>query len=150
MISRTSSEWKIFDARDSLDPQPVDPCERPGESDSPRAADLTPVSPHASNAGPCVDLYAPAHDVKVAYPGVNIDYDYRPAGMSSSGTSFSAPYVAGIAARLQQWNFETHGNYFSPSNMHNYIIYLAQTLPPDFDNDGVNANDVLAKIPWDY
>jgi hypothetical protein len=55
-----------------------------------------PVNP-ASNWGPCVDLWAPAERISTASTA---EWDqYRPAG-DASGTSFSAPMVAGLIARM--------------------------------------------------
>ena len=54
-----------------------------------------------SNYGQCVDIYAPAHMIRAAAMRLPTpDSSYREAGMS--GTSFAAPYVAGIAARILQ------------------------------------------------
>jgi subtilisin family serine protease len=64
-----------------------------------------------SNAGPCVTLFVPAKNLSVASLGaansyrdgrIRVDSD----GVSSlaSGTSFSAPIVAGFAARILQSN----------------------------------------------
>ena len=57
---------------------------------------------NGSNFGPCVDIVAPAEDIPVAYSTGWADY--RPLVLaekqSASGTSYSAPMVAGIAARM--------------------------------------------------
>jgi hypothetical protein len=52
-----------------------------------------------SNYGPTVDIYAAAHDITGAW--VTSDTSYT-ASKTLSGTSFSAPIVAGIIARLQE------------------------------------------------
>ncbi len=58
-----------------------------------------------SNAGPCVTLFAPAKNLFLATPaGANTYRDARVAGGHASGTSWSAPIVAGFAARLLQGN----------------------------------------------
>lgn len=58
-----------------------------------------------SNAGPCVTLFAPAKNVFVATPsGANGYRDARLRAGWASGTSFSAPIVAGFAARILQSN----------------------------------------------
>ena len=54
-----------------------------------------------SNFGKCVDIYAPAHMIKAA--SMSADDAYR-VSFATSGTSYSAPYVAGIAARILQAN----------------------------------------------
>lgn len=53
-----------------------------------------------SNYGPCVSIWAPAANVRVAF--TSSATSYRPADGSSSGTSFSAPFTAGVVARLLQ------------------------------------------------
>jgi len=54
-----------------------------------------------SNAGPCVTLFAPAKNLFLAANGSASDYrDARLRGAKASGTSWSAPIVAGVAARL--------------------------------------------------
>jgi subtilisin family serine protease len=58
-----------------------------------------------SNAGPCVTLFAPAKNVWVAAVASSSSYrDARIRGGHASGTSFSAPIVAGLAARVLQRN----------------------------------------------
>lgn len=58
-----------------------------------------------SNAGPCVTLFAPAKNMFLATPaGSNTYRDARVRGGHASGTSWSAPVVAGFAARLLQTN----------------------------------------------
>ena len=95
------------------------------------------ISLQGSNTGPCVDLYAPAHNIKVA---MNTSYaGYRAA--NNSGTSFSAPIVAGIAARLLQTN-----PLLTPQQVWAAIQARAIALPANFDGDGISANDRLAFI----
>ena len=61
-----------------------------------------------SNYGKCVDIYAPAHNIQAAAMRGSTSYRYSildsppPPLNTNSGTSFSAPYVAGIAARILQ------------------------------------------------
>jgi hypothetical protein len=54
-----------------------------------------------SNTGTCVDIYAPGHLLRVADHVAGNNSAYRP-GMESSGTSFAAPVVAGVAALYLQ------------------------------------------------
>ncbi|MHB0969210.1 MAG: S8 family serine peptidase [Thermoanaerobaculia bacterium] len=53
-----------------------------------------------SNFGAAVSIWAPAWNVRAALGFSN--GDYRPLGSASSGTSFSAPLVAGAVARILQ------------------------------------------------
>lgn len=96
-----------------------------------------------SNTGQCVDLYAPAHNVRVAYyataNGSNVDF--RPNAPESSGTSFAAPIVAGIAARVLQQNPS-----LTPMTVWSQISSMTLSLPYNFDSDGVYANDRLAHM----
>ena len=63
----------------------------------------------------------------------------------ASGTSFSAPVVAGIAARLRQ-TFPS----MKARDIWNYIHESATALPSNFDGDGKADNDRLAYIsPFD-
>jgi hypothetical protein len=58
-----------------------------------------------SNAGPCVTLFAPAKNLFLAaVDSANGYRDARLRGSHSSGTSWSAPIVAGFAARVLQNN----------------------------------------------
>jgi len=92
-----------------------------------------------SNTGRCVDIYAPAHNVKVATPTGSSDYT---APIANSGTSFSAPFVAGIAARI----LEAHPTW-TPYQVWTQIRSSAQSLTTDFDHDNVPDNDRLASLP---
>ncbi|MFZ2493553.1 MAG: S8 family serine peptidase [Thermoanaerobaculia bacterium] len=56
-----------------------------------------------SNGGPCVTLFAPAKNLFLASPAGADQYrDARLSGTLASGTSWSAPIVAGFAARVMQ------------------------------------------------
>jgi len=58
-----------------------------------------------SNAGPCVTLFAPAKNIFVASVASSSSYrDARERGGHASGTSWSAPIVAGFAARILENN----------------------------------------------
>lgn len=58
--------------------------------------DTHPEKNPGSNYGQCVDIFAPASHIPVAYPGAT-GTEYSPA---HAGTSYSAPIVAGAVARL--------------------------------------------------
>ncbi len=91
-----------------------------------------------SNTGSCVDIYAPAHHIATAaLRGAN---SYRYAD-SNSGTSFAAPYVAAIAARILQNNPN-----LTPSQLWTEIKNRAIALPSNFDHDGVLSNDLKAAV----
>lgn len=112
-----------------------------------------------SNVGPCVDVYAPArniHGAHIASPTAYRDqqvwvdqlkqefpgsYPNLTTEVTSTGTSFSAPVVSGIAARLLQM-FPTMTVRQVWDNIHDN----ATGLPYNFDGDGVPANDRLAYI----
>jgi len=63
-----------------------------------------------SNGGLCVSLFAPAKNIPVAAlldngsGGATMYRNPRVSGGDASGTSWSAPYVAGVAARILQSN----------------------------------------------
>ncbi|HXI13206.1 MAG TPA: S8 family serine peptidase [Thermoanaerobaculia bacterium] len=95
-----------------------------------------PISDPGSNTGPCVDLYAPVHNLKVAW--INGYSSYRVAPGQRSGTSFAAPAAAGVGARILQNNSS-----LSPSQLWDQIKLNATALPSNFDGDSVNDNDRL-------
>lgn len=72
----------------------------PGDSDNPCANNP------GSNGGPCVTLFAPAKNIPVAsMKDVASDYrDPRRISGLASGTSWSAPIVTGVLARILQRN----------------------------------------------
>ncbi|HYI34753.1 MAG TPA: S8 family serine peptidase [Glaciibacter sp.] len=76
-------------------PDPTDPADR----DAYAAWTL------GSNGGACVTLFAPAKNIPVAnLSGFNTYRNPRANGQGASGTSWSAPIVAGMAARILQSN----------------------------------------------
>ena len=93
-----------------------------------------------SNFGPCVDIYAPADRVQVAH-FASPWYRDRTNQAVASGTSFAAPIVSGIAARLLQ-KYPTK----NVREIWDVIRNSASTLPVNFDADGSAANDRLAFI----
>lgn len=118
-----------------------------------------------SNVGACVDIYAPAKVIHAAHIAAATAYrdeqywidDYNnmlrthnrtpnaTVEYEASGTSFSAPVIAGIAARLRQ----TFPN-MKARDIWNYIHDSATALPSNFDGDGKADNDRLAYIsPFD-
>lgn len=113
-----------------------------------------------SNFGPCVDIYAPAKQIHAAhiasatayrdqqtwvdalkqqYP--NGGYGYLTTEIVSSGTSFAAPVVTGIIARLLQ-TFPM----MTVRDVWDYLHSNATALPYNFDGDNVPANDFLTYI----
>jgi hypothetical protein len=73
--------------------------------------DLADATDRGSNFGRCVDIWAPAEDITVAtMTNSSNGFAYRTAAVS--GTSFSAPIVAGIIARLMS---ENHTLYAEPT-----------------------------------
>ena len=63
-----------------------------------------------SNYGPCVDLFAPAYDIRTTAVGGG--------SVSTSGTSLSSPLVAGFAAQYLQAYPAS-----SPGSVHSAVIY---------------------------
>lgn len=58
------------------------------------------ITDPGSNSGPCVSIFAPGHNLRLAHGnGFN---SYRTTGTQKAGTSFSAPLVTGLAARILQ------------------------------------------------
>jgi serine protease len=82
-----------------------------------------------SNHGNMVDIYAPADDVPSADPASTSSY----RNDRNSGTSFSAPLVAGIAARILQVEQS-----LTPAQVWTRIQQYAQTVSTPFDTSGVN------------
>ncbi|HEX2060246.1 MAG TPA: S8 family serine peptidase, partial [Thermoanaerobaculia bacterium] len=75
----------------------------PTESPNPASINAYEQFQGGSNAGPCVTLFAPAKNMFLASPAAANAYrDARTRGGHASGTSWSAPVVAGFAARLLQ------------------------------------------------
>lgn len=111
-----------------------------------------------SNFGPCVGIYAPAYVVRSAHIASATAYrdeqqwvdalrneipGYRSVTRESvtSGTSFAAPLVAGVAARLRE-TFPT----MTVREVWDFMRTNANALPANFDGDGVAANDRLLYI----
>jgi subtilase family protein/Ig-like domain-containing protein/peptidase inhibitor I9 len=82
-----------------------------------------------SNAGPCVTLFAPAKNLFLATTTGN-GSDYRDARLRglSSGTSWSAPIVAGFAARVLQTNTYTPAQ-VRTALLNNSVATLEDSLP---------------------
>lgn len=109
-----------------------------------------------SNVGACVDIYAPAKLIHAAHIAAanayrddqhwtddynNTIHQHFPLEQSASGTSFAAPVIAGIAARLRQ-TFPS----MKARDIWNYIHDSATALPSNFDGDGKADNDRLAYV----
>jgi hypothetical protein len=104
-----------LDARWRCGPGDSDGCTQNGMADPPPSPVL-PTDPDdayikstvGSNGGACVTLFAPAKNVTVAQiTGPAAYRDRRTAGGNASGTSWSAPIVAGVAAQI----LEAHRTY---------------------------------------
>jgi len=98
------------DARWRCGPGDSDNCTQNGMA-SPPPTPLPPDNPGydnaiaGSNGGQCVTLFAPAKNVTVAEFATSNAYRNRlAAGGGASGTSWSAPLVAGVAARILKAN----------------------------------------------
>jgi subtilisin family serine protease len=103
---------------------------------------------YGSNYGNTVDIYAPAHNVESAHTSGTDTYRRALDGVGHewrSGTSFAAPLVAGIAARILQVEKN-----LSPKEVWERIQDTAQRVPIPFDTDGVDqdgdptSNNLLA------
>lgn len=66
-------------------------------------SNLAPGNTVASNFGDRVRLFAPARNITSALISGPFDYRDNRGGVNASGTSFSAPITAGVAARLLSW-----------------------------------------------
>jgi Subtilase family/Peptidase inhibitor I9 len=88
-----------------------------------------------SNGGQCVTLFAPAKNIPVASMKTIGSYrDPRASGAGASGTSWSAPIVAGMAARMLQAN-----NSLTPAQVRTAL--LAQSRP-ELDSLDINPPGV--------
>lgn len=77
-----------------------DPTANPPATGNPSNSNYARLS-LGSNGGQCVTLFAPAKNINVANIGSADDYrNPRAAGSFASGTSWSAPIVAAMAARI--------------------------------------------------
>jgi subtilisin family serine protease len=95
-----------------------------------------------SNFGACVDIYAPAQHLW-HLANISANNAYRTRLDQLSGTSFAAPIVAGIAARLLEHNA------WLPAQVWQYIRDNANH-PGCFDTTVTPCNDRLAYIsPYD-
>lgn len=96
----------------------------------------------ASNGGDCISIYAPAADIFVANPpqpayafqGTLTDSYYR-----ISGTSFSAPLTAAVAARYTKEYMNTYGG-ARPSATQVYDFLLSNATPNIVDHVATPAS----------
>jgi len=98
-----------------------------------------------SNYGACVSIWAPAWNIHVA--GASGTSSYRDPYGPSSGTSWSAPYVAGIIARL----FETYPT-MSATQVYTELINRSNNrycCTPDFDPSAVTNNHLVYMSPFE-
>jgi subtilisin family serine protease len=108
---------------------------------SPASCSTTFATELGSNFGPCVSIWAPAMNVRVAYP--TDATSYRPLGPASSGTSFAAPLTAGVVARLLQ----RYPNINSLQVWQELVARANQRVStPDFDR-GPTVNTKLLYMP---
>jgi len=100
--------------------------------------------PTGSNYGPTVDIYAPAHNLTIAGVTGNSALDAQTAVetryMLRSGTSYAAPIVAGVVARIG----EAVG-YLYDSNAWNYVLqsvrHASVVIDPTTGNDLIIHRD---------
>jgi hypothetical protein len=97
-----------------------------------------------SNYGACVSIWAPAWNLHVA--GASSSTSYRDPYGPSSGTSWSAPYVAGVIARL----FETYPT-MSATQVFTELINRSNNrwIAPDFDPSAVTNNHLVYMSPYE-
>jgi len=97
-----------------------------------------------SNYGPCVSIWAPAWNVHVA--GAAGPNSYRDPMGASSGTSWSAPYTAGVVARLLERNPAV-----TPDQIWQALVDRAaqRWIAPDFDPSAVVNNRLVYISPFE-
>ncbi|MDQ3280537.1 MAG: S8 family serine peptidase [Acidobacteriota bacterium] len=89
--------------------------------------------PAGSNHGNMVDIYAPADNIDSA--DTVSTTAYRTTAQRKSGTSFSAPLVAGLAARILQVEPT-----LTPPQVWSRLQQYAQRVSTPFDTSGVDQN----------
>jgi subtilisin family serine protease len=89
----------------------------------------------ASNYGPIVDIYAPAHNIESAH--ISCSTCRRTLATTRSGTSFSAAIVSGLVARILQANPT-----FTPTQVWSQLQADATVVSPPIDP--LNGNGLLA------
>jgi hypothetical protein len=100
-----------------------------------------------SNAGPCVTLFAPAKNIFVATPAAANGYrDARLEGGGGSGTSWSAPIVAGFAARILQANPTFTPTQVRTALLSNSVSALDPTTLNSFDHLGAEITGTPNKL----
>jgi hypothetical protein len=86
-----------------------------------------------SNFGRCVDIWAPAEGIEVATLGPETSSDHGIAyrqSIAASGTSFSAPIVAGMIARLMSENSSLRGtDATAVQKIYDLLISSATRIP---------------------
>jgi subtilisin family serine protease len=85
-----------------------------------------------SSYGSCVSIWAPAMGLRVAH--------HQGGTFTSSGTSYSAPQVAGVVARYLQGHLTSSNNYSvaMPDQVWTWLLSQATTTDDDFVSDIVN------------
>lgn len=100
-----------------------------------------------SNAGPCVTLFAPAKNLFLAsIASANSYRDARVRGGHASGTSFSAPIVAGFAARLLQNNPTMTPVQVRAAMLNNSVSTLDAATLNTFDHNGAAITGTPNKL----
>jgi hypothetical protein len=95
-----------------------------------------------SNAGACVTLFAPAKNLFLATTtGSGSDYrDARLRGGAASGTSWSAPIVAGFAARiLQNPDISQGPNHLTPAQVRTALLNNSASTLEDSQDFPLNT-----------